>query len=132
MGVDTTQRMVASALFQPIYSPDANVTADVNTLLPRQLSIISDGSEENISSRELIRQASNLSSMSDIEVNDDKVTQARNKIIFKAPRPSLLMMTPNTAYKKMRRSYVFTGANLSRSLLISVNIHQSNRMKVSL
>ena len=101
MGVDTTQRMVASALFQPLYHPNTTNfgamglagVSELNHLPPHQLSIISDDSEDNFSARDLIRQASSLSATSELEPNEDKVTHARNKVIFKAPRPSLLMMT---------------------------------------
>lgn len=134
MGVDTTQRMVASALFQPLYNPNSRSDTD-HAPFPRQLSALSDNSDigeslgENI---DIVRQASLLSNLSDPMELDDKAILARNRIISRAPRPSLLMMTPTTAYNKMRRSYFFMGAALKRSLLISLHLNPDIRSQVNL
>lgn len=118
--------MVTTALFQPLYHPNDQENSEN---LVRQLSAISDNSDCDSRPVSIIRQASSVSSVGEeaLEVNS---AIARSKIISKAPRPSLLMMTPNTAYNKMRRSYVFTGAALSRSLLISVHLYPNIRSKV--
>jgi hypothetical protein len=132
MGVDTTQRMVASALFQPLYNPNSHSETDPS-FFPRQLSALSDSSDVGDSHGEdldIVRQASLLSTLSEQLGADDKAILARNRIISRAPRPSLLMMTPTTAYNKMRRSYVFTGAALRRSLLISLHLKPEIRSKV--
>jgi hypothetical protein len=129
MGVDTTQRMVASALFQPLYNPNAHNELP-SQLAMRQLSALSDSSEVDARSQDIIRQVSSVSTHSERDAFDDKASLARNRIISQAPRPSLLMMTPNTAYNKMRHSYDFADASLRRSLLISVHLHPNIRSKV--
>jgi hypothetical protein len=122
--------MVASALFQPLYNPNPHKNDEEDSLPLRQLSVLSDSSEVDYRSPDIVHQVSSLSAHSDRDGFDDKASLARNRIISRAPRPSLLMMTPNTAYNKMRRSYEFAGASLRRSLLISVHLHPNSRSKV--
>jgi hypothetical protein len=111
MGVDTTKRMVASDLFQPLYNPNSQSDADRDTdpaaFLPHQLSALSDGSDNGDSlaedPSEMIRQASSLCEQQQPMDTEDKAIFARNRIISRAPRPSLLMMTPTTAYNKIQQ-----------------------------
>jgi hypothetical protein len=107
MGVDSTQRLVANALFQPIYA-----NSMVNSI---QTAVANSTKSEEVLPPEVA------------------VSVARNAIVKPASgnvRVQSLMVTPRE--QATRSSFTFSGAAPKRCLLVTVKMNTSNRVKVNI
>jgi hypothetical protein len=107
MGVDSTQRLVANALFQPIYA-----NSMVNSI---QTAVTNSTKTEEVLPPEVA------------------VSVARNAIAKPASgnvRVQSLMVTPRE--QATRSSFTFSGAAPKRCLLVTVKMNTSNRVKVNI
>ena len=134
MGVDSTQRLVANALFQPLYSsPAGNESRDdtdkaSECVPPNEVPKVSEvGADKCNAPTVCSSDCGNDTIGVDTKADDShSPTEKRRDAHVKVGS----MMIHPSANVTMRNSFVFHGEPLKRSLLITVSMHTSNRMKV--